>query len=141
MNIYLDKANRTIASHSWGYANTWGTTPKNLAYYQSVGKPHTGNFSKDYNCYPDALAKAFEQEVCSICGRSYASMAEGKKGMAANPLWHKTLHIWFPDWIVVCRSCHPRLESKTAKEWEAYKQQHFHSQGELRFFKLTSIKY
>jgi hypothetical protein len=126
--IYLDKANKTHKSHSWGYANTWGITQKNLDYYRSTGKPYTGNFSKDYNCSVDALAKAFEAEVCPICNRTYASMAAGKKGVVANPLWHKTFHIWYPDWIVVCRSCHPELEGKPAKEWK-------HStstQGELR---------
>jgi hypothetical protein len=93
--IYLDKANKTHKSHSWGYANTWGITQKNLDYYRSTGKPYTGNFSKDYNCSVDALAKAFEAEVCPICNRTYASMAAGKKGVVANPLWHKTFHIWY----------------------------------------------
>ena len=108
-NIYLEKAKRTIRSHSWGYANTWGITPKNLAYYRSTGKPYTGIFAKDYNCTVEALANSFECENCPICGRSYASIAEGRKGVAGNPLWHKTFHIWFPDWIVVCRSCHSKI--------------------------------
>jgi hypothetical protein len=126
-NIYLEKANRTIKGHAWGYANTWG-----LTHPMHKDNPlRTGDFSKDYNCYPDVLAKAFEEEDCPICVRSYASMAEGKKGVASNPLWHKSLHIWYPDWIVVCRSCHPRLEGKLAKEWEAYKRQHF-NQPELK---------
>jgi hypothetical protein len=120
-NIYLEKAKRTIESHSWGYANTWGIAPKNLAYYRSTGKPYTGIFGKDYNCTVEALAKSFECENCPICGRSYAFIAEGRKGVAGNPLWHKTFHIWFPDWTVVCRSCHSKIEGKPREEWEAYK--------------------
>ena len=62
------------------------------------------------------MAKAFEREDCPICGRSDTSMTEGKK--VSNPDYYKTLHIWFPDWIVVCRSCHNRVEGKPATEWK-----------------------
>jgi hypothetical protein len=133
-NVYLEKANRTIGSHSWGYANTWGITPKNLAYYRSTGKPYTGIFAKDYNCTVEALANSFECENCPICGRSYASIAEGRKGVAGNPLWHKSFHISFPDWIVVCRSCHSKIEGKPREEWDAYKRRHF-NQPELKLNK------
>ena len=112
------KARRTHAGHSHGYANTWGRSPKNRAYYESVGKPYTGDFAKDYSCTVADLAKHFEADDCPICSRSYASMAEGKKGVAGNPEWHETFHIWFPDWIVLCRVCHPKLERKPANEWQ-----------------------
>jgi hypothetical protein len=111
------KAMRTHASHSYGYAHTWGRSEKNLAFYKSVGKTYTGNFAADYNCTVSDLARAFEAHECPICGATYASMAEGKDGVVGNPDWHKTFHIWFPDWIVVCRSCHPKLEGKPATDW------------------------
>jgi hypothetical protein len=77
-----------------------------------------GVFALDYNCPLEALDKALESEKCSVCQRSYASMAEGKTGCVSNPQWHKTLHIWKPDWIIVCRVCHPKLEGKPANEWK-----------------------
>lgn len=129
-NIYLEKANRTIGSHRWGYANTWG-----LTHPMHKNNPlRTGDFSKDYNCYPDALAKAFEEEhrngVCSVCGRSYASMVHGK-GATANILWHMSLDIWYPNWSVMCRGCNSRRGGKTPEEWQSYKRQHF-NQPELK---------
>jgi hypothetical protein len=116
--IAYRKANNTFRSHSYDYANTWGVTPRNLAYYQATGKPYTGDFGRDYRCTIEALAEEFEREECPICKRSYASMAEGKQGVASNPMWWKSFHIWFPDWIVVCRYCHPKLEGKPAVEWK-----------------------
>ena len=119
----LEKAPRTHRSHSYGYANTWKIDRNSPLY--------TGNLSKDYSCTVEDLAKAFECENCPICNRSYASIAEGKEGVKGNPQWHKTWHLWFPDWIVVCRSCHPKIEGKTREEWEIYKRQHF-NQPELK---------
>ena len=122
---WTERAAKTFKSHSWGYANTWGKTPKNLAYYQSTVKPYTGDLGKDYNCSIEPLASEFKyawENGCRYCGRRVAKPSQ------------LHFHIWFPDWIVVCRSCHPKLEGKTAKEWEAYKRQRFHSQGELRLF-------
>jgi hypothetical protein len=97
----LEKAKRTIRWHSrW-----WMEKGRQMRGLQN-------EFSEQYNLYADVLAKAFEDEICPICNRSYTSMAEDKKGCVANPLWHKTLHIWVSDWIVVCRRCHPTLEGK-----------------------------
>jgi len=115
--ILLEKAKRTHRLHSHGYANTWGLKPENQAFYRATGRPYTGDLSKDYNCTVEDLAKAFAETHCPICRRSYASMAEGKTGRMASPQWHQHWHLWFPDWIVVCPSCHRRLEGKPASEW------------------------
>jgi len=111
-DIYLEKARKTHRGHSDWYTSTLG------ANHPSTGKAYTGDFGKDYNCSVEDLAKAFEDENCPVCGRSYASIAEGKTGVAANPSYYKTWHIWFPDWIVVCRSCHSEIEGKPAVEWK-----------------------
>jgi hypothetical protein len=98
----LAKAQRTHRWHSHGYAHTWGPKPENQAFYRAAGKPYTGNLAEDYNCTVEDLARAFADTHCPLCHRSYASMAEGRQGAAADPLWHMHWHIWFPDWIVVC---------------------------------------
>jgi len=116
--MYLEKARRAHQSHSRGYAEHWGHPEKQLAYYRSIGHVFTGDFGKDYHCSVEDLAKAFEREDCPICGRSYEEIAAEKTGVDANPLRQRSLHIRCPDWIVVCRSCHPKIEHKPATEWK-----------------------
>jgi len=79
-NIHLDKARRTHGSHSRGYATEWGLKYRDTDFY-------TGDFCKDFKCSVEELARIFEfEDRCPICGDTYASMTEGKTGLAANPL-------------------------------------------------------
>jgi|SRR6516162_1090928 len=114
---WTERAAKTFKSHSWGYANTWGKTPKHLAYYQSTtGKPYTGDFRKDYNCSIERLASEFKhawENGCRYCGRRVAKPSQ------------LHFHIWFPDWTVVCHRCHPKLERKPAKDWCRQEQTEF----------------
>ena len=116
--MYLEKARRTHQSHSRGYAKHWGKPEELEAIYRSIGHIWTGDFGKDYHCSVEDLAKAFEREDCPHCGRTYEAIAAEKNGVDANPLRQRSFHISAPNWIVVCRSCHPKIERKPASEWK-----------------------
>jgi hypothetical protein len=107
-NVLLNKARNTFSLHSRGYRTSWGTPASHPGY--------TGDFGKDYNCSVPELVKSFEEDACPVCKLTYASMTEGKKGVARNANWHKSFHIWYPEWIVVCRVCHPKLEGGSILE-------------------------
>jgi len=118
----LAKARSTHRKHSHGYANVWGRSAKNQAIYAERGLHYTGDLAKDYGCTVEQLARAFEDPNCPICHRSYASMAEaakaaGKDQRAHGPLFHMHWHLDAPLWIVLCPSCHPRIERLPFDNW------------------------
>lgn len=121
-NVYLKKALRSIYSHSAGYGKTWGFNNP------AVRPPRTGDFCRDYDCYPETLAAAFEREYrqgfCSCCRRPYTSLRQ------------VSLDLWYPDWSIMCCTCNSRRGSKTPAEWEAYKKLHY-GQPELALGGLT----
>ena len=112
------KANDTFTPHSRGYTERWG-----VPYYQN-NPAMTGDFKHDCQCSPLYLARdmrAAWDNGCPFCGRSFVAMAAGKKGIAGDPFARMHFHVQVPAWTVVCSSCHPRIEGKPAKEWEALK--------------------
>jgi hypothetical protein len=124
----LAKARSTHRKHSLGYATTWGSE-KNIAAWAERGHHYTGDLAKDCGCTVEQLARDFEDPNCPICHRSYASMAEaakaaGKHPRTHDPLFHMHWHIAVPLWIVVCPSCHPRIERLPLDEWFTLPQAH-----------------
>jgi hypothetical protein len=112
-DAFLEKAKRTIRWHSlW-----WMEKGRQMRGLQN-------EFSEQYNCYPDALAHAFEQAdrngFCPVCHCAYPSVRD------------ITLDIWGSEWSVMCRRCNSRRGDKTPEQWEIYKLR-FKLQSEVAF--------
>ena len=117
--MYKSKAQRTIRAHS-----KWWQSERGKRWIGERGERWLHDtFNEQYNCYPDVLARAFEQAhrngFCPVCSRPYKDLRD------------ITLDIWINDWSIMCRGCNSRRATKTPEKWAIYQQQHFKSQTEF----------